>query len=212
MEAVFCSAYLIVTGTLGVLMLRAPKNNHRRLRFALLTLVLVCGDAFHLVPRIYGAVTGTTDNLDAVLGFGTFAASITMTVFYVLLWRFWYERTYKNHGVLSIILYFTAACRIILCLFPQNNWLTNETSSIWGILRNIPFVILGGIVVWRLFKDRDVNRYFKNAWFAVTLSFLFYLPVVLFADFIPIIGMLMIPKTICYVWLVVMGYGATKRM
>jgi hypothetical protein len=37
-----------------------------------------------------------------------------------------------------------------------------------------------------------------------------YIPVVLLADIIPIIGMLMLPKTVCYVWLVVMGYKGTK--
>ena len=48
-------------------------------------------------------------------------------------------------------------------------------------------------------------------WLAVTLSFGFYIPVVLFADTIPVIGMLMIPKTCAYVWAVLMGYYDMKR-
>lgn len=39
----------------------------------------------------------------------------------------------------------------------------------------------------------------------------FYIPVVLWADVIPMIGMLMIPKTCAYVWTVVIGYNAMKK-
>lgn len=39
----------------------------------------------------------------------------------------------------------------------------------------------------------------------VILSFGFYIPVVLFADVLPVIGILMIPKTLAYVGVVVIG-------
>ena len=45
----------------------------------------------------------------------------------------------------------------------------------------------------------------------IVLSFSFYIPVVLWADVIPMIGMLMIPKTCAYVWTVVIGYNAMKK-
>ena len=38
----------------------------------------------------------------------------------------------------------------------------------------------------------------------------FYIPVVLWADVNPLIGMLMIPKTCAYVWTVLIGYNAMK--
>ena len=41
---------------------------------------------------------------------------------------------------------------------------------------------------------------------AVILSFAFYLPVVLAGHLVPLLGMLMIPKTLAYVWIVVIGY------
>ncbi|MFP4551784.1 MAG: hypothetical protein ACLFNT_13325 [Spirochaetales bacterium] len=43
-------------------------------------------------------------------------------------------------------------------------------------------------------------------WLAITLSFLFYVPVVLFASRYPLIGALMIPKTLACVWIVGNGY------
>ena len=45
----------------------------------------------------------------------------------------------------------------------------------------------------------------------IVLSFAFYIPVVLWADVIPMIGMLMIPKTCAYVWTVVIGYNAMRK-
>ena len=39
-------------------------------------------------------------------------------------------------------------------------------------------------------------------WLTIVLSFGFYIPVVLWADAVPLIGMLMIPKTCAYVWTV----------
>ena len=47
-------------------------------------------------------------------------------------------------------------------------------------------------------------------WLAITLSFLFYIPVVLFAQTMPMIGMLMLPKTCMYVWMIVMFKKAGK--
>ncbi len=212
MEAAFCAAYLVVTAAIGFVMLKTAQGDKQRLRFGALTLVLVGGDAFHLAPRIYGAVTGTTDALYAALGFGTLVTSVTMTIFYLLLLEFWQKLTGGRRGAFMYAAYAAAICRAALCLFPQNGWLTENPPLAWGIYRNIPFAVLGAMAVWRLYKYRDIDRRFKLAWLAVTLSFLFYIPVVLFADAAPAVGMLMLPKTVCYVWLVVMGYRATKRI
>ena len=48
-------------------------------------------------------------------------------------------------------------------------------------------------------------------WLTIVLSFAFYIPVVLWADTIPMIRMLMIPKTCAYVWTVLIGYFAMKQ-
>ena len=47
-------------------------------------------------------------------------------------------------------------------------------------------------------------------WLAIALSFLFYIPVVLWADAMPMMGMLMIPKTCAYAWIVVMGFRGVR--
>ena len=51
---------------------------------------------------------------------------------------------------------------------------------------------------------------FRFLYLAVIFSFACYIPVVLFADTVPPVGMLMIPKTCAYVWVVLIGYKAMK--
>ena len=60
------------------------------------------------------------------------------------------------------------------------------------------------------FRKKSDNA-FKWMWLAVLLSFAFYIPVVLWSEVSPMIGMLMMPKTCMYVWAVAMGYNEVKR-
>ena len=57
----------------------------------------------------------------------------------------------------------------------------------------------------------DNSSAFRWMWLTIVLSFAFYIPVVLWADVIPMIGMLMIPKTCAYVWTVLIGYKAMEK-
>ena len=72
----------------------------------------------------------------------------------------------------------------------------------WGILRNIPFVVLGAVICWLYFRTRAENRILRLTWIFILLSFLFYIPVAVGAGEVPILGMLMLPKTICYILLI----------
>ena len=46
------------------------------------------------------------------------------------------------------------------------------------------------------------SRRFRPVWIYILLSFLFYIPVTVGAGAVPILGMLMLPKTVCYVLLI----------
>lgn len=48
-------------------------------------------------------------------------------------------------------------------------------------------------------------------WLTITLSFAFYIPVVLWSGTYPLVGILMIPKTCAYVWTVAIGFNAMKK-
>lgn len=140
--------------------------------------------------------------------------SITMTIFYVMLYHVWQRRYEQKKTSLTASIYALALVRIGLWLLPQNEWLSPDAPLVWGIYRNIPFALLGLVIILLYFEQarRLDDHAFRWMWLAVTLSFLFYIPVVLFADAIPLMGMLMIPKTCAYVWIVWMGYRAENRL
>lgn len=98
-------------------------------------------------------------------------------------------------------------------MFPQNKWTSANAPLSWGIYRNIPFALLGLLVILLFYKSAKENhdRSFRFMWLTIVLSFGFYIPVVLWADTIPMIGMLMIPKTCAYVWTVVIGYQDMRK-
>ena len=57
--------------------------------FGIMAVVLGVGDSFHLVPRAVALCTTGLENFTAALGVGKFITSITMTVFYILLYYVW---------------------------------------------------------------------------------------------------------------------------
>ncbi|WP_276886421.1 hypothetical protein [Allobaculum stercoricanis] len=212
-ETVFDVCYLVGVVTLGIIMIKNSRGNKQYRLFGFMAVVLGLGDAFHLVPRAIALCTTGLENFTFALGMGKFITSITMTVFYILLYYVWRIRyNVKGKKGYTIAVYLASAARILLCLCPQNAWTSAQSPLSWGIYRNIPFTILGLIVIYLFYKSsREHNDVlFKNMWLTIVISFGFYLPVVLFADIVPIIGMLMIPKTLAYVWTVWIGYHAMK--
>lgn len=199
-ESTFDIIYLIFAIVLGVLILRRRKDRAGRL-MGCAVLILGCGDAFHLIPRVLNYFV--SGSLAPWLGVGKLVTSLTMTVFYVLLYRLWLtvygEREDRR---LSVAVYVLAAVRALLCLLPQNQWLTNGGSVLWGTIRNVPFVVLGAVDVWLYYRKRGELRRFSPVWLLITLSFLFYIPVAVGASLVPMLGMLMLPKTVCYMILI----------
>ena len=179
-----------------------------------MAVTLGAGDAFHLIPRAVALCTTGLDSFTAALGIGKWITSITMTIFYVLLYYVWRIR-YKIQGnnTITWIVYLLAAARIALCMFPQNAWTQADAPLSWGIYRNIPFALLGLLIIILFYRSAKQNKdhAFAWMWLSIVLSFGFYIPVVLWADSIPLIGMLMIPKTCAYVWAVLMGYFDMRR-
>jgi hypothetical protein len=212
METVFSSAYLVTIVIFSVYILRKSNGEKQYKLFGAMALLLGTGDAFHLVPRMIALNTSGLENYAGALGLGTLAASITMTLFYAILYHIWRIRYFvTGKTLLSITVYGLAAIRIVLCLLPQNEWFIHNSSVTWGIYRNIPFVILGIILIALFYKTAKNDKTFKFLWLAVLLSFLFYIPVVILARNIPLIGMLMLPKTCAYVWVVYMGFSEVRK-
>ena len=213
-ETLFDLVYLVTVITVGIRMIRSSKRGSQFRLFGWMAVVLGAGDSFHLVPRALALCTTGLENYVVPLGLGKWITSVTMTVFYVLLYYVWRKR-YQVKGQKSVTLavYLLSAARVVLCMMPQNRWLKAQSPLSWGIYRNIPFALLGLLIIvlfYRSAKEKN-DTAFRWMWLTIVLSFGFYIPVVLWANTIPMIGMLMIPKTCAYVWTILIGYNAMKK-
>ena len=218
-EAGFCICYLVFVLIVAIFMHNkevslfaesGPSPDYYRYGFGFLMAALLGGgDAFHLIPRIIVNIRGDMWKKQTFLGAGNLISSITMTLFYNILIAMGdsmeYSPTEYNYEIEKAILVLTTA-RIILLLFPQNKWYSEEPVRKWAIIRNVPFAIIGLLTLVGLFNViSHANNYpvafYMNIMIAVLLSFAFYLPVAILGKEKPKLGMLMIPKTMCYIWM-----------
>ena len=214
-ETLFDIVYLVTVITLGVRMLRDSRGRQQAQLYGAMAVTLGCGDAFHLAPRAVALCTTGLENYTAALGVGKLITSITMTAFYLLLYYVWRSRyQIRGRSGLTAAVWVLAAVRVALCLMPQNAWTSADAPLSWGIYRNIPFAILGALIVVLFYRSARARQDapFRHLWLTVVLSFACYIPVVLFADAVPAVGMLMIPKTCAYVWTVLIGYNALRKL
>ena len=207
-ETIFDVLYLGFAITAGLIML-IKGNQPLVKKFGLMAVLLGAGDSFHLVPRSYALWTAGLEANAAALGIGKLITSVTMTIFYLILFYFWRERyKIKDGKKLTATMWTLAVLRVALCMLPQNQWLAYRQPLLFGVLRNIPFAIIGVIIIVIFAREakKAEDAIFRFMPLAVALSFGFYLPVVLFSGIVPIVGVLMIPKTMAYVWIIFMGW------
>lgn len=206
-ELLFDLFYLAAASILCFILLLGSSGNSARVLAGVMALLLVGGDSFHLVPRITVIRTGNEEPLRRELGRGKQITSITMTLFYLLLWQIGllvFSLEDSSIWFYTVTIYVLTAVRIFLCLLPQNKWEERNLPVTWGLLRNIPFFLQGAVVTMLYFLQRNAAPGLSSMWLAIALSFAFYLPVVLWSNKSPKIGMLMLPKTCVYLWILVM--------
>ena len=143
-ETIFDITYLGTVLASGVLLCLSSGIGSLRWRFGLIALILGAGDAFHLIPRIHAMWDGKMRDHTAALGLGKLITSVTMTVFYLLLWNVgteYFAGVVHVHMTAAVCI--LAALRIALCLLPQNRWMSESPPLKWAIWRNVPFFMLG---------------------------------------------------------------------
>ena len=160
MEAIFDAGYLIFDLVAAILFFTYAKGNTLFILYGILTLTLCGGDAFHLVPRIIRAARGTNDRIKKQLGIGLQISSITMTVFYIILmyvWKFTFPE-FKIPVIIEVIIWISAIVRIVICMFPQNNWCTDEGNMKLSIIRNAVFAVTGiGVIILYLISGNWIQ-------------------------------------------------------
>ena len=208
MEAIFDAAYLIFDLVAAILFFTFSKGNILFVLYGILTLTLGGGDAFHLVPRIIRAARGTNDRIKKQLGIGLQISSITMTVFYIILLYVW-KLTFPElnaPAAVEAMIWISAIIRIVVCFLPQNNWCTDDGNMKLSILRNAVFAVTGiGVIILYAISGNANGYHMTRMVAAIIISFGCYLPVTLFSKTKPKVGLLMIPKTCAYMWIIAMG-------
>ncbi len=203
-ESLFDILYLSLVIALGIHL--TLQNDKTAKMFGIMGVILGIGDSFHLLPRIIAHWSaGGFEGNAVILSYGKAVTSITMTIFYLIYYLFYKKQTGDNSKFKDYTVYILVALRVILTVLPQNEWGTLQGNYTFAIVRNIPFLILGILlVVWSL-KKSSVKP-FKSLGILISLSFLFYLPVVVGAPFYPVLGAFIMPKTVAYFLIVYTGY------
>ena len=212
MEVGFDIAYLIAIWALVIFMIRrfgrVSKKDQLVAKWVLIAFgLLALGDTGHVGMRVVAYAMGNiglTVSLFGtrilLVGVGSFATAFTLTFFYVLMVFAWQERFGRELGWFEWLLIVCAAVRLILLVLPQNEWNSLNTPYLWSIIRNIPLVIQGLGVAYLILRDaiKLNDRTFIWIGAMILVSYACYAPVILFVSQIPLLGMLMMPKTLAY--------------
>ena len=181
--------------------------------FALLAL----GDSGHVGFRVIAYALGGLEARPVVLGVpvslvgvGALSTAVTVTVFYLLMVDVWRLRFQKPLGWFGWLLLAAGAARLVVMAFPQNRWDLVIAPYGWSLLRNAFLVVQGLGVMYLILRDAGAagDRTFTWVGVMIALSYTFYAPVILWAQWVPMLGMLMIPKTCAYLVVAIIAYRA----
>ncbi|MCO5192983.1 MAG: hypothetical protein M9930_06795 [Anaerolineae bacterium] len=220
MEIVFNLTYLIAIWAIVIAMIvqrhRVPPQQWSLARLFILAFgLLALGDTGHVGFRVWAYAAGGLDAVFRIgataiglVGLGALATAFTVTLFYMLMVVIWHTRFQKPYGWFGYFLLALGVVRLILMLFPQNEWNSVVPPQPWSLIRNAPLLIMGLSVAYLILRDayRAGDRPFVWIGWMIVLSYVFYLPVILFVQQVPMVGMLMIPKTLAYVAIAIIAY------
>jgi hypothetical protein len=170
--------------------------------------LLAFGDTGHVGFRVWAYALGSLESklLIAVqslglVGVGAFMTAVTVTFFYVLMLEVWRQRFNRHYGWFEYLLLGAAVLRLILMLLPVNEWNSVVPPQPWSTVRNLPLMLQGLGLAYLILRDALAagDRTFTWIGISILVSYACYIPVIFFVQQVPIVGMLMIPKTLAYV-------------
>lgn len=224
-EIIFNISYLVVVWGLVMAMLRRRHELDPDTR-AIADLVtwafglLALGDTGHVGFRVWAYAAGGLESSIqlagiqiGLVGLGALATAITVTFFYVLMLEVWRRRFNQQYGWFEYLLIAAAFVRLILMTLPINHWNNVVPTQPWSTIRNIPLMIQGLGLAYLILRDARAARDTTFKWIGISIlvSYACYIPVILFVQQVPMIGMLMIPKTMAYVAIGFLAYRDLYR-
>jgi len=217
-EIIFDVLYLATIWILVGLMLfkrsnLLPEEKSIGKLFIAALLLLALGDTGHVGFRVVAYFSGGLEANSSLTGIGAFATAVTVTFFYMLVAEIWRKRFDKKRGGIWWGLIIVGVIRLIIMLPAGNQWSGSDVPFDWSLARNIPLMIQGltvaGLLLAGGIKRKD--RLAKNVGICIFISYAFYLPVILFVHKIPMLGMLMMPKTLAYVAVGFLAFSLFKN-
>jgi hypothetical protein len=219
-EVSFDIIYLIVVWAMVFTMYRRrsvvrPENRRLAQLVMIAFALLALGDTGHVGFRVASYAMGDPTPqfsflgmLFGLRGIGTLATAVTVTLFYVLMVAIWRYRFDKQYGPVEHLLFAAALVRLVLISLPVNLWDSPVPPQPWSTIRNLPLLIQG-LVAFLILRDARAKKDRAFWWVGIMIlvSFACYMAVVLFVQQMPLIGMLMIPKTMTYIAVCLLFYN-----
>jgi hypothetical protein len=210
-ELLFDGAYLLALWSLVAALLRRLRRVNGAARWSGGPLVwafgvLAVGDTAHVGLRLVALGLGAPglalrlgERHLPLIGFGALCTAITVTVFYALLLLAQRRLSGRPWSLMARVLLAVALLRLVLLSFPQNAWGQVLPPQPWSLLRNLPLLALTlGVGALYLHQGDESQRWQWTVGGLLVASALFHLPVVLWIQRVPLLGLLMIPKSLAY--------------
>lgn len=216
-EIIFDLLYLATIWTFVALMLRKRGNlleENKKIGglFIWAFFLLALGDTGHVGFRVLAYATGGLEANPALVGIGALATAVTVTFFYMLVAEIWRIRFKREKDWIWWGLMTVGVIRLLIMIPAQNQWTNVVPPFNWSLARNIPLMIQGIGIAILLLKDAIKHNDKMVKWISamIFVSYICYTPVILFVQKVPMLGMLMMPKTLAYVAVAVIAYGMFK--
>jgi hypothetical protein len=220
LEIVFNIGYLLVVWGLVLTMFvrrdRVAPGNRQAASLVMGAFgLLALGDSGHVGFRVWAyALGGLEARLNVagssvgLVGIGALSTAVTVTFFYVLMLALWRERFNRRYGWFGALLLAAAVIRLALMTLPMNEWGRAVPVQPWSTIRNIPLMVQGLGVAYLILRDarREGDRTFTWLGAMILVSYACYMPVIFFVQAVPMLGMLMIPKTLAYLVIGFLAY------
>ena len=212
-EIGFNVAYLIVVWGLVIAMIRrqpdVPAENQKLTQYFIYAFgLLALGDTGHVGFRVMAYALGNMDTTFSVfglqlglVGLGALSTAFTVTFFYMLMVLVWHERYKKPYGWFGYLLFAAALIRLLIMVLPGNMWNSAVPPQPMSLYRNFFLTVLGLGAAYLILRDSIAVKDRPFTWIGsmIVISFALYIPVILLVQLYPLVGMLMIPKTLAYV-------------
>lgn len=178
-------------------------------------ILLAAGDTGHVGFRVLAYALGGLDaqamvfgSQMSLVGIGMLTTSFTVTFFYMVLVYIWQKRNNQTANWATNLLLVAGVVRLMMMALPSNDWGAAVPPQPMSLYRNLPLMVQGvgicALILFSAYRNHDAT--FKWIGWMIAVSFAFYIPVILFAQMIPLLGMLMIPKTCAYLAIAIIAY------